>query len=270
MGLIGAAFGLGFIIGPSIGGFLMSQFGFSSIGYFCSALCLLNLILAYFILPESIKEKNLDSPIRILPFHEYKAIFNQPIHSRLFLINFIYISAFFFFQITSPLLWKERYGFNETEIGLILSFVGISTALVQGLLVGLLNKFFNEQTMLRTGTVILSLAIVSVPFIPADFFWLLIFPIIFLIALSGGFIGPSNLALISKTTAAQEQGKTLGLFQSFGSLARVFGPLVGSTLYGVTYYFPYVAGLTILILNLFLFILPLNRLLNKNKSDVAG
>jgi multidrug resistance protein len=249
MGLIGAAFGLGFIFGPPVGGFIMSELGFEYIGYFCALLCSVNLAFAYFFLPESLKAKNQNSKITILPIDQYKRVFSSKILAPLFMINFIYISAFFFFQINSPLLWNEKYHLNDKQIGFVFSFIGICTAIVQGGLIGILNRKMGEFHLLLYGNLILGVSIALIPFVPVQYFWFTELPLLLFMALSNGFIGPSNLALVSKNTDPGEQGATMGLFQSFGSLARVVGPVLGSALYGIAYFVPYLAAFLLILIN---------------------
>jgi MFS family permease len=120
MGMIGAAFGMGFILGPPIGGYLNSHFGFWSLGAFSGGLCALNAIIMYFLLPESITIFNKDKKINLLPFKEFVKVFETPFFGRIFIISFIFVTGFFLFQIPSPLLWKEHFHlriFSSNTIG---------------------------------------------------------------------------------------------------------------------------------------------------------
>lgn len=260
MGLIGAAFGLGFIFGPPIGGFLMEDFGFASIGWFCAGLCVLNLALAYFFLKESIKEKRTEIRINILPIKDYKYVFSQPLLAMIMCIGFIYVAGFFLFQIPSTMLWKEHYRFSDKEIGLIFTFIGISTAIVQGGLIGVFNKWFGERKLIFWGNILLGLSVVGIPFVSYEYFIPLELLLLFMLAVANGFVGPSALSIVSQIAPEKEKGLVMGIYQSFGSLARASGPIIGSSLYGFDFRVPYVAALVIYALNALLVFFFLRKL----------
>ena len=268
MGMIGAAFGLGFIFGPPIGGFLMEDFGFASIGIFCAILCVLNLALAFFLLPESLKIKR-DSKVSLLPIRDYQHVFSMKLLPLIILIGFIYIAGFFLFQIPSTMMWKEHFGYSDKEIGFIFTFIGISTAIVQGGLIGIFNKWFGERKLLLWGNILLGLSVVGIPFVPKDLFIPLELILLFSLAVANGFVGPSALSIVSQIAPKNEQGVVMGIYQSVGSLARAFGPLVGASLYGLDYRVPYIMALVIYGLNSLLVVAFLKKLL-LHRADNNG
>jgi len=259
MGLIGAAFGLGFIFGPPIGGFLMHDFGFASIGWFCAGLCLINLALAYFMLPESLKQRR-DAKINVLPVREYRYALSLKLIPPIFLSYFIFTAGFFLFQLPSPMMWKEFYGYNDKNIGWIFMFIGISTAIVQGGLIGIFNKWFGERNLMLWGNILLGVSVMGIPFVPKEYFIPLELILLFGIAVGNGFVGPSSLSIVSQLAPRNEQGTVMGIYQSVGSLARVFGPILGSSLYGVDYRAPYLVALVVYGLNAVLVIVFLRKL----------
>lgn len=267
MGLIGAAFGLGFIFGPPIGGFLMEDFGFASIGWFCAGLCVINFALAYFMLPESIKEKR-DAKIDILPIRDYKYALSLELMPLIFGIGFIYTIGFFLFQIPSTMMWKEHFEFTDKQIGFVFTFIGISTAIVQGGLIGVFNRWFGERKLILWGNILLGLSVVGIPFVSKANFIPLEFILLFFLAIANGFVGPSALSIVSQLAPRNEQGVVMGVYQSVGSLARMFGPIVGSSLYGLDYRAPYLVALVVYGTNAVLVYIFLQRL-KRNEQKIA-
>ena len=260
MGLIGAAFGLGFIFGPPIGGILMEDFGFPAIGIFCAGLCAVNFVLAYFLLPESIKQKRADAQIKILPIKDYKHVFGFKLMPYLMIIGFIYISGFFLFQMPSSILWHEHFAFTKKEISYIFGFIGISTALVQGFLVGLFNKWLGEKRLMLIGNLLLAVSIVFLPFVSKAYFVPVELILLFILAIANGCVSPALLSIVSQLSPKNQQGISLGIYQSFGALARAIGPLIGGVLYGINFHVPYIGACILYILNTILVIVFLRKL----------
>ncbi|MCF8255391.1 MAG: MFS transporter [Bacteroidia bacterium] len=261
MGLIGAAFGLGFIFGPPVGGYLKSLSGPGSvdlIGYFAASLCAFNLIMAYSFLPESLKIKQTQKKFRFKPISDLFKELQKPIISELFFINFIFIAAFSMMQITAAILWVEHYLLDEKQIGFVFMFMGISSAVVQGGLIGKLTKTFGEKSLLLIGSVLMAIGLGSMPFVPVDLFFLQMISIL-LIALANGCMMPSITSLISQYSPKNEQGQVLGMNQSFGSLARVIGPILGGFLYSLNFVWPYVGGAILMISSYFIASLLLKK-----------
>jgi multidrug resistance protein len=266
MGLIGAAFGLGFIFGPPVGGFLKSLSGAGSValvGYFAAALCALNWVMAYAFLPESIKEKQVNKRFRFKPVTDLFYELKKPVIRELFTVNFLFVTSFSMMQITLAILWIEHYFLNEKQVGFVFMFMGLSSAIVQGGLVGLLNKKFGEKQLLMMGTISMGIGLLSIPFVPPAYFLLQLISIVF-VAFANGCITPAITSLISQAASKNEQGQVLGMNQSFGSLARVIGPVLGGILYDLHFGLPYAGGALIMVLT-FLFV----RLLVNQKVSNA-
>ncbi len=248
MGLIGAAFGLGFTCGPPIGAYLMEGYGVAGIGYFTALLCLANLALAFKILPETHKINNNKIPNITNPFNGFINAFKTPVLSRLFLIQALFIVAFSLMQITAALLWEEHFGLNAKTIGWVFAFIGISAAIVQGTLVGLFVKKLGYANMLKTGTLLMAIGLIGLPYVPKHLFFPLELVFLAIIALANGLIMPAISSLVSLKVKENEQGHTLGLLQSSSSLSRGIGPLAGGALYAIGMQIPYIIGaLTMLI-----------------------
>lgn len=251
MGLIGAAFGMGFIIGPVVGGFLYEWYGIMGVGVGSGILSVLNLIMAYFLLPESLKEKNPNSSRKLNPITPLVEAMKHRGVRGLFLLNFLFICAFALMQVTAAILWEEHFLLSKKEIGLMFSFIGLSSAVVQFGLVGFLNKRLGERRMLVIGLVLMMFSLTSLPLVP-NIQWEL--AALAVLALASGCINPSLLSLLSGQVGPKEQGNIMGLNQSFGSLGRVAGPAIGGLLYAIDFRIPYIgAGFIVVLALLFTF-----------------
>jgi multidrug resistance protein len=246
-GIIGAAFGLGFIFGPPIGGFLKESYGLIWVGYAAAIFSFVNLVMAYFMLPESLKNKNKDAVLFPNPFKDVYLGFKSEIAGSLLFINFVFISAYSMMQVTASLLWEEHYFLTEGEVGGMFSFVGFLAVIIQGGLLGYFNKKFGDKRLLLMGNVLLIFGLVMMPFVPLSLFFPLQFLALVLISFGNSFLSPTITTLLSKQADESQQGKILGVNQSVGSLGRIIGPLVGTTLYGMYYFLPYVLAAFIML-----------------------
>jgi MFS transporter, DHA1 family, tetracycline resistance protein len=258
LGLIGAAFGIGFIFGPPVGGIIKENFGMDAVGYSAMGLSLFNLVLVLLFLPESLKEKDASRKLEIKPVTQaIRALRNERFRD-LFLTSFIYITAFSMMQITVALLWAEHYGLSEAQVGYMFAAIGFASAIVQGTMVGWLARTFGEAKLMVYGSVIMGVGLLIIPFVPDAYFVPLAFVPIALLALGNGCLMPSITSLLSRNANDKEQGQVLGMNQSFGSLARIAGPTMGGLLYGWHYTGPYVGG-ALLMVGALVFVLAYQR-----------
>ncbi len=251
MGMIGAAFGLGFMIGPMIGGVLMAQYGFASIGYFCTALCILNLALAFFLLPESLdlsKEREIKK-INILPIKAFLEASKIPNLKTIFIAGFAFTAAFFFFQINAPLVWEKIYKLSPKEISILFSIIGVSSFIAQGVILRITSSIWTERTQIMIGFVLIAVGIVMLPFTPMDYLWTYSTIGIIFISIGNGIVNPNLTTLVSKNVESQNQGLILGIYQSLGALARIIGPVLGSVIYSLNWILPFILAPIIYILN---------------------
>lgn len=251
MGMIGAAFGLGFVFGPPIGGFLKADFGIEVLGYTAAALSGFNFIVAYFFLPESLKEKNRERK-RSNVISSILTQLKRTNINQLFYINLIFITAFSMMQVTAVLLWSDKSFLTEKQIGFVFMFIGVSSALVQGLLVERIAKRFGETEMLVIGLILLMAGLFAIPFLQDDLFIPYELISLALIALANGFLNPALMSLVTRVADPSELGHLTGVFQSFGSLGRIIGPSIGGILYGLSFYLPYVSGAGLLVIALYM------------------
>jgi len=245
LGFLGAAFGIGFIIGPTLGGFLKSISSPGQVdwvGYVAAGMSFVNFALAYFLLPESMKQKRADAPFNFKVVTGIITELKKPTIRELLLINFIFIAAFMLMQMASSLMWKEVDGLDDKQIGYVFAFVGLATAIVQGALVGRMVKWFGEKKMLTYGIFFMIGGMVMLPLVGESYFIPLELVGLALIALANGCLTPSITSLISKYSDKRDVGQVLGVNQSFGSVARAAGMGVSGFLYGINFHVPFFVG----------------------------
>ena len=243
-GAIGAAFGLGFILGPVFGGVIKEYYNILTLGYAAAALSAFNFVLAYFLLPESLKSFNKTKNLFENPLSKIVRGFKTEFVGSLLFINFVYISAFSMMTVTAALLWTEQYNLSDKEVGYMFGFIGILIVIIQAAFIGPVNKRLGDFKMLVLGVALMMIGLVSMPFVPLEYFIPLELIAMAFTAFGNAFLSTPASSLISKNTSEVEQGAIMGTNQSMGSLGRIIGPLVGGGLYGFAYYMPYlVAGI---------------------------
>jgi DHA1 family tetracycline resistance protein-like MFS transporter len=222
------------------------------VGYFAAALCLLNLVMAFVLLPESLKEKQHHIRFNFKVISGIVTELKKPSIRELLLINFIFITAFMIMQMSSTLFWKEFIGLNEIQMGNMFAFIGLATVIVQGGLVGKMVKKFGEIKLLTYGSYLCIASLLMIPWVTkATFvpFELIAFA---LLALANGCITPSITSLLSKAADPKDVGQVLGVNQSFGSLARAVGMGVSGFIYGLEFHLPFMVGAFIMIVSVWL------------------
>jgi DHA1 family tetracycline resistance protein-like MFS transporter len=242
MGIIGAAFGLGFIFGPAIGGFL-SRYGYSVPAFFASGLSLANFAAAWFLLPETLKPEH-RAVERMGRIDALRAALARPHLPLLLVIGFLIVAAFSAFESTFALFSERAYGFGASTIGYVFAFVGIVLVIVQGFLVGKVVKRIGEHHIVPAS---LSLVAIGLLMIPATRSVAALLVANGVMAVGMGFNNPALMSLISRYSAAEDQGGVLGLTQSLNSLARIIGPLWGGFAFdhlGIG--MPYISGAAVM------------------------
>jgi len=229
LGLIGAAFGLGFIIGPAAGGAL-SQWGYNIPAFVAAAIASLNLLAIYFLLPESLTlERRAAIAQKKRPPFTLKALveaLNRPKVGPLLHLRFVYGMAFATFQ-TIFSLYAQSIGLSSQTTGYVLAYVGLLSVIVQGGLIGLLTRRFRENWLIITGLWLMSGSLLAWSF--TSQLWVLLLVIIPL-SLSGGVLNTVLQSAISKSVSAEEVGGTLGIAASLEAISRVIAPSVGGFL----------------------------------------
>jgi len=229
LGLIGAAFGLGFIIGPAVGGTL-SQWGYNLPAFVAAAISLLNLLSIYFFLPESLTDelRNFGLHRKRTPF-TVKALFQaleRPIIGPLLHVRFFYGLAFATFQSIFS-LYAQSIGLNSQTTGYVLAFVGLLSVIVQGGLIGFLTKRFRENWLIITGLWLMSGALLAWAFTTKLG---LLLVVLIPLSLSGGVLNTVIQSAITKSVSKEEVGGMLGIAGSLEAITRVIAPSVGGYL----------------------------------------
>lgn len=268
MGIIGAAFGLGFVFGPPIGGYLFLAGGLYYVGIFTAVLCLLNFVLAFMFLPESNTNKSAHRRKVSDTFKGMFQVWNIEVIGELFLINFIYIMAFSMMQVNGSVLWKEKYGLNEKEVGNIFGMIGVAGAIVQGLLIGVFSKKLGLKKMLLIGCPLVGIGLAIIP-LPPNIEWFYVNQTIAIVLLSvgNGLLMTSINSLVSINSPAHAQGTMLGTLQSLSSLSRVVGPLIASFLYAEAKELPFFTAGVLMFGIFFLAIKLSKKLKSENVSN---
>src|SRR5882762_7521090 len=215
MGLIGAAFGLGFVFGPAIGG-ILSHWGINIPFLFAGGLAFANMILLYFTLPETVTR---DHPARVSAasgrgWKQLVDALRQPQLALILAIYFLSIAAFSIMTTVFSLFMMFRLGYDPWHSGWIFAFVGIVSALVQGGLIGKLVKRFGEPALVIAGGLLFTVSLLVSPFVTAATGLVGILSIVALSAIGNALAGPSLTSLGSKSAGAAEQGSIMGVMQS--------------------------------------------------------
>lgn len=231
MGMIGAAFGLGFIIGPVIGGLVagndLKTADLATPGLIAAGLSAAALLGVLFLLRESLSAsgRGRDTRGRLAAL---SAALRQPTLTRLLAVFFLVILAFSGMETTFAWWAIDQFGWGPRPIGFVFFYVGLLSAAMQGGLIGPLTKRFGEERLMLCGLVLIALGLLVLPFareIP------LLIVALTLLALGMGAMQPSLNSLISRRAAPERQGEVMGVAQSVAALSRVLGPIVAGALF---------------------------------------
>jgi predicted MFS family arabinose efflux permease len=204
MGLIGMAFGLGFIVGPGIGVVAAHFGGHAGPGLVAAGLSLVNLVSAYWILPESLKEEHRTAR-DIWPFGHMAEALAHPELRALMLVWAIAPFAFAGYTVALPLWAAASLGWKERELGVFFVVVGAVAAVVQGGLFRVLTRRVGDRALLIAGMVGMALAIGAVPFLASSralYVWTVV------LAFSNSIMSPAAAGLVSTFAAANEQARS--------------------------------------------------------------
>ncbi|HUI26627.1 MAG TPA: MFS transporter [Candidatus Kryptonia bacterium] len=238
MGVIGAAFGLGFVFGPAIGG-LLAGYGHWAPGLAATVICGANCMLAAMRLPESLPQARRQTGPRTArhPLLRLRRAMRRPQLAVLLVLFFAVVFAFATMETTLSLLCATTFGLATSRIYWLFGFMGLMTSLVQGGLIGRLAQHVSERRLMASGCALLAVGLLATPF-TRPFGSLLL--ALAALSFGQGIASPTLSSLISKLTEAGEQGGVLGVSQSVGSLARILGPLWGGWLFDWGASAPYV------------------------------
>ena len=225
MGMLGAAFGIGFTAGPFLGGLL----GLKA-AYAAALLSAAAATLTYFRLPESRRHNPTEADVWLHP-SRLVPIFRKPVLVQLLMISFLIMAAFVMMESTVTMFLDARFGYKEKQVGLFFGFVGLVIVIIQGGLIGRITKKFGEWPPAIGGCLLVAVGM-------AAFSVTAFKPLLWVLLLAGAVNAagrslqqPTISSLISKFSDPRDQGVVFGVFHGMSSLARVFGPILA----GLTY-----------------------------------
>ncbi|WXB14684.1 MFS transporter [Pendulispora albinea] len=239
MGMIGMAFGLGFVLGPGFGGVLAKITINGHTGavtcFAAAALGVINFVWVLLGLAESLpKEKRAAKPVRSLSPLNVEAAKRAFGDNSIFagiLVNFLIVFSFTNMEQTFRYYNKDVFWMDQLQSGLLLAAIGVTAALVQGGLMRPLTKRYSEPTLIPVGVMVQAVAFFGLVFAPSAGKGLL-YASSLLLAVGNGITQPTVSSYVSRRASATEQGAILGTNQSAASLARVIGPACGGFVYG--------------------------------------
>jgi MFS family permease len=272
MGLIGMAFGLGFIFGPAIGGLSLKHLGSTGPGAVAASLCAANFLLALFILVESRKPSS--APVAHRPhLNQWLHTLTQPKIGLLVIVFFLATFCFSCFESTLPLVVSDNFHLNvqrdETSastVAYLFVFCGIIGAFVQGGAIGRLVKRLGEPKLIGVSLVLTAISLALLPFIggtedlswrvllrPEGRSWLEMLGALALLSIGSSLTRPPLFGLLSNLTPPNEQGANIGVAQGAGSLARILGPIFATGLLPYQPALPYLVCTGVLLATTLLF-----------------
>lgn len=229
--LIGMAWSVGLIVGPAAGG-ILGQFHLQAPAFVAAALSLLNVILGFFILPESLpKERRRETPIRPNDFNPIVAIFEmarKPGLGWLLLVTAIFNFAFNGINSTSTLFVIQKFSAQPWHLSLLLGLAGVAVGTTTFLLVPRLVPRFGDVKVARASLIGQSIVNASIFFVPI--FWV-IFPMNLLVSAISAFTFPTLTTLSTDCVEHREIGSLMGVTTGLGSLMNIFGPLWAGAVY---------------------------------------
>ena len=220
MGTIGAAFGIGFVVGPAIGGLAAHAWGPAAPGFFAAGLSVINLVLAWRILPESLQDQHRRKH-DLLDFGHIKDALEDRRLRALLGVWFIVPFAFTGFSTVMPLHTNAAFGWHERELGVAFTVIGVVAAVTQGWAFGKLARALGDHLLLIVGAFGMAAAIACIPFLPGSMavtLWMA--PLAFFNSL----FAPAGTGMVSILADPSEQGTILGAAQALAALGRLAGP----------------------------------------------
>jgi multidrug resistance protein len=235
MGLIGAAIGLGFVVGPALGG-LLAPLGPALPFWVAMGVAIANMLLVFFFLPET---RNRQASTQASESREGNAFvllagWRQALRNatvaRLVIINLLFTVAFTAMETIFPLFTQHVFGWTAMQNGYVFTYIGFVIVIMQGGLVGQLVKRFGERSLLIAGLIMLGAGLALLSFSTQLALLLIALGIL---SAGDGMVSPTISALLSFASPSEAQGETLGFAQGIAGLGRVIGPLVAGTIYAL-------------------------------------
>jgi MFS transporter, DHA1 family, tetracycline resistance protein len=229
MGMVGAAFGIGFSLGPAIGGFAAHYLGASAPGLVAVGLSLANFASAYFILPESLHHELRVKRALFDLGHIGEAIARPRLRALMIVWALVPI-AFAGYTVVLPLFASARLGWKERELAILFTIIGVTAAAVQGYFFGKLVRRSGERLLVTIGTFGMAVSIAVIPLVHSS---AVLYGWTFVLAFANSVFAPAATGLVSVYAERTEQGTILGAAQAIAGLGRTIGPPLIGTIYDV-------------------------------------
>lgn len=227
MGLIGAAIGLGFVLGPALGG-ILAPLGPKLIFGAAAGVALINALLVLFLLPETRERQQFVGRKGLMALGGWNKLWRYPQLGRLVLINLLFTIAFTGMEAMFPVLAQHLFGWGARQTGYVFTYVGVIVVLMQGGLIRQLVKHWSERSILIAGLALLAFGLGLLAFSTQV---ALLLVSLGALSIGEGAVTPIVSTLISFASPRDEQGELQGLAQGFGGLGRIVGPVLASGLY---------------------------------------
>ena len=227
MGLIGAAFGLGFIVGPGLGAAAAHVGGLRAVGFVAAGLCLVNLVSAYFVLHESLRHEHRAARPLVDTTHLVRGL-RDPRFRPAFLVFGLVPFAFSGYIVALPLFMGKSFGWGSGQLGVFFTVIGVIAASVQGYLFGKIQRYAQDRLLISLGTAGMAIGIMAIPLAHRA---LAIYPWVVILAFGNSVSAPALTGLISRLASPGEQGAMMGAAQSLTAIGRFSGPLLFGQLY---------------------------------------
>jgi DHA1 family tetracycline resistance protein-like MFS transporter len=232
-GLIGAAFGIGFIIGPALSGYLAHIFHSAAAPFWVAGILgFINIILVTLFLPETHKEKT-GIRQKMTPwkaFHNISKAMSDKELVHLYKANFLYYTGFAFFTSFSGLYLVKKYSLSESQLGSYFALIGICIVITQTVILRIVSMRYSPYQILRTSMILVGITSALTPLMPTLFFQYLLVPCI---AIPQGLSMANLGALLSTSVSKEKQGITLGINGSLSALSQGTAPLLGGFIGGI-------------------------------------
>ena len=221
MGMMGAAFGIGFVVGPALGG-LAALGGPHVPFYLAGTIAAVNAVAAMIRLPETKPDTS------HITEKSQRGSALSPALKRFALVGFLSMLGFAGFEATFSIWGQKQFGFTEGSASIVFVFVGVTLVAVQGGLIGPLTEKLGSRKLIRIG---LSLVAVGLLLLGVTTTWPLLFVALFLLSIGQGVSGPSGGALVAEIAPVERRGEAIGYQQSTAAFGRVAGPVMAGALF---------------------------------------
>lgn len=270
MGMIGAAIGLGFVVGPALGGAL-APLGPALPFWVAGCVALVNALLVLAFLPETRKQREQAGEASQkrtgLLFAGWRNALRYPVIARLVAVNLLFTLAFTAMEAVFPLFTQQFFGWKAMQNGYVFTYVGIIIVIMQGGLVGQLVKRFGERVVLLFGLILLAAGLALLPWSTS---LALLLVSLGILSIGDGAITPTISTLLSFAAPEEAQGETLGLAQGVGGLGRIVGPLAAGSLFELGAGIPFLAGAGLVVLALLVALPSLPKIKREAQTEQAS